>query len=308
MTRDQLVREILHVLKVRDLPSLEQIRTLLEQEIEAAGPEALIALWKQLVADGGWSYYPPSRLAANIHYALADRYLNPDSRISGAEHLDVVGNEPLLIFSNHLSYSDANVFQMLIHRAGYHDLARRLTALAGPKIFTSPQRRFSSLCFGTIKVPQSADVSSDEAVLNAREVARAARQAIDVAVQRLTAGDALVLFAEGTRSRTAQMQRSLPAVARYVEAAPGAWVLPVGITGTEALFPVGEAAVRPTTVTLHIGAPMPAHGLMTACGGHRQAIVDLVGLRIAELLPASYRGVYDDARLFPEVEQALRNV
>ena len=40
------------------------------------------------------------------------------------------------------------------------------------------------------------------------------------------------------------MQRSLPAVARYVEAAPGAWVLPVGITGTEALFPVGEAAVR----------------------------------------------------------------
>lgn len=300
MTRDQLVKEILKFLKVQDLSSLEQIRSSLEQEIEAAGPDALIALWEQLIADGGWSYYPPSRLAANIHYVLADRYLNPDSRVSGSEHLDAIGSEPLLIVSNHLSYSDANVFQMLVHRAGYHDLAQRLTAVAGPKIFTSPQRRFSSLCFGTIKVPQSSGVSSEEAVLNPREVARAARQAIDVAARRLAAGDALMLFPEGTRSRTAQMQRSLPAVARYVEAAPGAWVVPVGLTGTEALFPVGEAAVRPTTVTLHIGAPMSAHRLMTACGGHRQAIVDLVGSRIAELLPVSYRGVYKNPEALPE--------
>ena len=71
----------------------------------------------------------------------------------------------------------------------YHPVAR----IASPDglVFTSRERRFSSLCFGTIKVPQSADVSSEEAVLSAREVARAACRAIDVAYERLTAGDAL---------------------------------------------------------------------------------------------------------------------
>ena len=42
-------------------------------------------------------------------------------------------------------------------------LANRLTAVAGPKVFTSRERRFSSLCFGTIKVPQSSEVASGEA-------------------------------------------------------------------------------------------------------------------------------------------------
>ena len=304
LTRDQLVTEILNFLRVEDLLSMDEIRGLLEREIEAAGGDALVGLREQLRADDGWSYYPPSRLAADVHYLLASRYLETDSCVSGTEHLDVVDRAPLLIFMNHLSYADANVFQMLVHREGYRSVAQRLTALAGPKIFSSPQRRFSSLCFGTIKVPQSADVSSDEAVLTAREVAQAARQAIDVAVHRLAAGDALVLFAEGTRSRTAQMQRSLPAVARYIEAAPHAWVLPVAITGTEALFPVGDSTVRPTTVTLHIGTPMSAHSLMTACSGYRQAMVDLIGLRIAELLPTAYRGVYEHPAFLPDAAQA----
>ena len=306
LTRDQLVTEILQFLKGQDLLSLSQIRATLEQEIDDAGADALVELKEQFKADGGWRYYPPSRLAAKIHFLLADRFVQPDSRVSGAEHLDVVGSEPLLIFANHLSYADANVFQILVHRLGYEALAQRLTALAGPKIFTSRERRFSSLCFGTIKVPQSADVSSEEAVLNPREVARAARQAIDAAALRLTGGDALMLFGEGRRSRTAQMQRFLSAVARYVEAVPGAWVLPVGIAGTEALFPVGEVTVRPTCVDLRIGRPLRADRLVTLCDGHRQTMMDVVGLLIAELLPAAYRGAYEAASLFPDAVQAVR--
>jgi 1-acyl-sn-glycerol-3-phosphate acyltransferase len=308
LTRDQLVTGILRFLEGEDLLPVSQIRTSLEREIDDAGADALVALREQLTADDGWSYYPPSRLAARIHHLLSDRFLQPDSRVSGEAHLQTVGSGPLMIFANHLSYADANVFQLLVHRAGYEALAQRLTALAGPKIFTSRQRRFSSLCFGTIKVPQSADVSSEEAVLNPREVARAARHAIDLAAQRIAAGDALVLFGEGRRSRTAQMQRSLPAVARYIEAAPDAWVLPVGIAGTEALFPVGDVTVRPTSVHLHVGTPMPAHRLATVCNGHRQTMMDLVGLLIAKLLPARYRGVYENALLFPEAERALRSV
>jgi 1-acyl-sn-glycerol-3-phosphate acyltransferase len=306
LTRDQLVNEILQFLKGQDLLSLNQIRASLEQEIDGAGADALVELREQFRADGGWGYYPPSRLAAKIHFLLADRFVQPDSRVSGTEHLDIVGNEPLMVFANHLSYADANVLQLLAHRLGHEALAQRLTALAGPKIFTSRERRFSSLCFGTIKVPQSADVSSEEAVLTPREVANAARLAIDAAAQRLAAGDALVLFGEGRRSRTAQMQRFLSAVARYVEAAPDAWVLPVGIAGTESLFPVGEVTVRPTCVDLHIGRPLRAHRLVTICDGHRQTMMDVVALLIAGLLPDRYRGVYEDVSAFPEAERALR--
>ena len=246
----------------------------------------------QLTADAGWTYYPPSPLVAKIHYLLAGHFLGGESRVSGTEHLDAVGADPVMIFANHLSYADANVIQVLLHRAGHQVLAGRLTALAGPKVFTSRERRFSSLCFGTIKVPQSADVSSEEAILNAREVARAARRAIAVAAERLNAGDALLLFGEGTRSRAAQMQRMLPAVARYVEAVPGAWVLPVGLVGSEALFPVGDVTIRPARVELNIGAPLRADELTARNDRHRQAAVDAIGQMIAALLPASYRGAY----------------
>ena len=104
------------------------------------------------------------------------------------------------------------------------------------------------------------------------------------------------------------MQRSLPGVARYIEAAPDAWVLPVGIAGTEALFPVGEVTVRPTCVDLHIGRPLRADRVVTLCDGHRQTMMDVVGLLIAELLPASYRGAYEAASLFPDAVQAVRQL
>lgn len=293
LTRDRLVTGILDFLSSRHLLSADQIRASLEREIDSAGPAALVALMDQLTADYGWTYYPPSPLVARIHYLLAGHFLKPDSHVSGTEHLDAVGADPVLIFANHLSYADANVIQVLLHRAGHEALAGRLTALAGPKIFTSRERRFSSLCFGTIKVPQSADVSSEEAVLNAREVARAARRAIDAAAERLNTGDALVLFGEGTRSRTARMQRMLPAVARYVEVAPAAWMLPVGLVGSEALFPVGDMTVRPARVELTIGLPHRATELTPKSNRHRQMTMDTIGQMIARLLPASYRGAYE---------------
>src|SRR5690606_30391062 len=145
--------------------------------------------------------------------------------------------------------------RFLLHRSGGVELANRLTALAGPKVFSDRNRRFSRLCFGTIKVPQSAGVSSEEAVLDARVVARAARRSIEVARERLDRGDARVLFAEGRRSQTASMQPLLAGVTRYLEKTD-AWVVPMVMTGPEALFPVDDPTLRPTRVVLEIGAPM----------------------------------------------------
>jgi 1-acyl-sn-glycerol-3-phosphate acyltransferase len=308
-SRDTLIAAILSFIGGGDLLSAESIRPLLEREIDAAGSGALVALQARLAAEDGWTYYPPDPLARRLHDLLADRFLEAGSQVTGVEHLfqvDAARGEPLALFANHLSYADANVVDVLLRRAGASAVADRLTAIAGPKVFTSRQRRFSSLSFGTIKVPQSADVSSGEAQLNPREVARAARQAIDVAFARLAAGDALLLFGEGTRSRTASMQPILAGVARYLDLS-GTRVVPVGLTGPESLFPVDAATVHSTRIVMAIGRPLSAASLITAARGNRRIVMDAIGLAIAELLPASYRGVYADAAEYPEAARVLQS-
>jgi 1-acyl-sn-glycerol-3-phosphate acyltransferase len=304
-TRDTLVAAILAFIGRGHLLALDDIRAVLEREIDAAGPGALIDLMARLRADEGWAYYPRDPLAQRIHHLLADRFLEGGSMLAGLVHVQALGAAPLAIFANHLSYADANVVEVLLQRAGAAALADRLTAIAGPKVFTSRERRFSSLCFGTIKVPQSADVSSGEAQLNPREVARAARQAIDVAFARLAAGDALLLFGEGTRSRSGSMQPLLAGVARYLEM-PGTLVLPVGLTGPEALFPVDAATVHPTRIVMQVGAPISAAALLAHARRNRRVAVDAIGLAIAGLLPPAYRGVYGDANAHPEAHDVLQ--
>ena len=121
-------------------------------------------------------------------------------------------------------------------------------------------RRFSSLCFGTVKVPRSRERSSEDAVMNPRDVARAARRAIEIAHERVSLGEALLIFGEGSRSRNAKMQESLPGTARYLEV-QGTSIHPIGITGTEKLFPMDRAGLHPVPITITIGEPISASDL-----------------------------------------------
>ena len=306
LTRDGLIGAILEFLAEKDLLAREDIRAALAREIDRAGLDALLALKARLVADSGWDYYPRDPLAQRIHHLLADRFLGHGSELREAHHVTRVANAPVVIVANHLSYADANVIEVLLQRAGGAELANRLTALAGPKVFTSHARRFSSLCFGTVKVPQSADVASDEAVLNGREVARAARRSIAVARERLRNGDALLLFGEGTRSRTGSMQLMLPGAARYLDV-PGTWVVPAGLAGPEVLFSVEDSTLRPARVVLQLGRPLRAATLLARADGDRRLIMDAIGLAVAEALPPEYRGVYLNADRFPDAKSVLHD-
>ena len=87
------------------------------------------------------------------------------------------------------------------------------------------------------------------------------------------------------------MQHLLPATARYLHAS-GAWVLPIGLAGSEALFPVNDARLRPARVTLRAGRPLRADDLFAAARGNRRVVMDALGLTLAALLPPRYRGVY----------------
>ncbi|MEQ1757139.1 MAG: lysophospholipid acyltransferase family protein [Vicinamibacterales bacterium] len=301
---DVLVSAVLEFLGGQDILTLSDVRDELEREIVSAGPGALVGLKERLTADVGWDYIAPDPLVRRIHHLLAERFLDPESALSGGEHLSTLEGRPVVFASNHLSYADANVIEVLLQRSGLESWAVRLTALAGPKVFTSRTRRFSSLCFGTVKVPQSADVSSEEAAMSPRDVARAARHAIEVAHKRLEAGDALILFGEGTRSRSGGMQPILGGVARYLER-PGTWVVPTALIGSETFFAVGDTTIRPSRVMMTLGAPISADALFAAANGDRRLVVDAVGLAIAGELPQEYRGTYGDGEPFTDARQAL---
>jgi len=293
ISREALITAITDFLSGWD--TLDEIRECLKRELDAAGPRALVRLSRALSSAGAdWGYYPRDPLARRIHQVLADRILLPDSVLHGAEQLAALTEGPVVIVANHLSYADANLVEVMFHRAGAEKTCDRLTVIAGPKVYSSLKRRFSSLCFGTIKVPQSSGVSSEDAVMDPREVARAARRSIEIAHERLRHGDVLLVFGEGTRSRTRGMQPMLAGVTRYLEV-PGTAVLPVGIIGTEALFPIDDDALHPVRVEVRVGDPIPAQEIHERCDGDRQAMMDDIGRRIAALLPPDYRGAYEGA-------------
>jgi hypothetical protein len=291
--RETLLREIASFFADRDGETRNEIVRRVEQEVDKAGVAALARLGRRLSTSGEhWDYYPPDLLARHIHLSLADILLDPLSGLVGVEHVLGLGSAPTVILANHLSYADANIVEVLLRWAGADAIADRLTVLAGPKVYSSLRRRFSSLCFGTIKTPQSSGVSSEDAVMNPREVARAARRCIDIAHERLRGGDVLLVFIEGTRSRTLGMQPALPGASRYLEV-PGTQVIPAAITGSEAMFPIDDPRLHTVRVGVRLGAPMDAGDLLARAAGDRRVVVDTIASAIAELLPPQYRGVYD---------------
>ena len=293
--RDPLVDAIALFLARDHAQGLGEIRIMLEQAIDEAGPGAVDRLGSRLASAGAdWDYTPSDPLARNIHRVLASRVLQHEPVVTGLEHLETIRGRPLVIFANHLSYSDANAVEVLLQRAGASEVADRLTVIAGPKVYSNIRRRFSSLCFGTIKVPQSTTRASDEAVMSARDVATAAKRSIQTAHERVRLGEALLVFPEGSRSRSGRMQRLLPGAARYLEL-PDTWVVPMALTGTDHLFPLNEDSLNPVRLTLRIGTPLAAAELERTVGGDRQRLMDAVGYAIAQQLEPEYRGFYQDS-------------
>lgn len=293
-TRAVLVEQLIAFAGDNPPSVVEDLRARLKEVLDEGGRLGIARLMKRLGTTGSdWTYYEKDPLARRIHGVVGNVVLGAESRLEGTEHLQGVRGQPAVFLANHLSYADANVLQVLLDRSGFADVGDRLTVIVGPKVFSDPMRRFSSLCFGTVKMPQSSDRASEEAVMPSKDVARFARDALHVVDERRRAGDILLVFVEGTRSRTAKMQRALAAVARYVED-PSLLLVPIGLAGSERLFPVGEERIHTAKVTVRIGRPGSARALSDGADGKRQLMMDAVGSAIARLLPPEYRGAYAD--------------
>lgn len=292
---DRIVQELVQLFCAWGAADATRLRAEFAPLLEAATSVEREAFWSRAESTGTtWGYHPPDPLARRVSRTVHALVLEPGSELQNANALEVASERPVLLLGNHLSFIDANALDYLMSQAGYSAIAEHLTALVGPKVYTDPVRRLASLCFGTIKLAQSTSRASGHALLPKREVARLATETFRIARERLSQGDHLLIFVEGTRSRTSGMQRALPAVARYLEG-EGALLLPWGIFGTERLLPIGEERAYRTRVIARIGAPVEARDLLERCDGSRALAMDAIGFLIAELLPPSHRDVYDSS-------------
>jgi 1-acyl-sn-glycerol-3-phosphate acyltransferase len=257
--------------------------------------DAELAHFSERLAEtgGSWGFHPHDPVARRISRLAQKLVLLEGSGLEASESLEVARKGPVFFVANHLSYIDANVLDSLMVMAGYADVADSLTVLAGPKVYSLPTRRLASLCFGSIKIPQSQSIASGEAVMPRREVARLAGQTLEAVEARHRSGEHVMIFIEGTRSRTGGMQRVLAASARYFEA-EGSIIVPIGLWGTEKLVPLDSMDVTAEQAHGRVGKSVTAAELFGRADGKRPVIADALGFLIADLLPAEYRGVYGE--------------
>jgi len=106
-----------------------------------------------------------------------------------------------------------------------------------------------------------------------------ARMSIDEAAKRIRAGQSVVIFPEGTRSRDGRLA-PFKQGGFHLALDSGSDIVPVAIRGSYELMPRGSAIMKPGKVVIEIGEPIPTAGLGA---DDRLALVARVRGRIAEM-------------------------
>ncbi len=118
------------------------------------------------------------------------------------------------------------------------------------------------------------------------------RQALKEAMDVLEQGEVLGMAPEGTRARGPYALQEGKVGAAYLATRTGAPIVPVGIVGSEKIKR-NLPCLRCTDVQVVVGEPfhLPENGRVRG-QKLRQYTDEMIMHRIADLLPASYRGVY----------------
>ena len=161
-------------------------------------------------------------------------------KVKGLRH--VPANGPVIIASNHLSFSDS-IFMPLV-------VPRKVTFLAKSEYFTSPGpkgllKKLTFIALGQVPVDRSGGRRSEAALITGLKV--------------LAEGKCLGIYPEGTRSPDGRLYKGRTGIARLAIES-GCPVIPVAMFNTEKIQPTGTVIPKVMRVKMYFGEPMYFEG------------------------------------------------
>ncbi len=224
------------------------------------------------------------KLPNNLQKSVILKILNlsikyyADLKAKNIEILKDRKGKPTIYISNHLSNADGPVLNYFLQD---YDVS----FIAGVKLKNVKTTRLIMQALNTIEIkPGTPDM-----------------KAIKGAIKHLKNGGSLVIFPEGTRSRTAKMSQALKGFVLLGKMS-GASIMPIGLAGTEKLLPIndegmGKETLHKAKVRVSFGKPfkLPKKADVNV-SDFNQYIADYCMLQIAKNLPKSYHGYYKDLK------------
>ena len=157
-------------------------------------------------------------------------------KVKGLRNVPATG--PVVIVSNHLSFSDS-IFMPLV-------VPRKVTFLAKSEYFTSPGpkgllKKLTFIALGQVPVDRSGGRRSEAALITGLKV--------------LAEGKCLGIYPEGTRSPDGRLYKGRTGIARLAIES-GAPIVPVAMFNTEKIQPTGLVVPNVMRVEMIFGEPM----------------------------------------------------
>ena len=220
----------------------------------------------------------PESLVVKITKIIVNKYFRKyaNIKVEGIEKVEKVEG-PKIFICNHLSNADGLILDKIL-KEKYDPIF-----VAGIKLSNDPITRLGTMMVKNVGIkPNSAD-----------------KEAITKIVKLVRGGENIMIFPEGTRSRTGSMiegKKGILLIARLTKAS----IIPIGMTGTEILLPInkngdmGGEKFNYSDVNIKFGEPvsLPVKEKEEDKHAYDERCMEYIMKSIANLLPEKYRGVY----------------
>jgi 1-acyl-sn-glycerol-3-phosphate acyltransferase len=217
----------------------------------------------------------------NLPYGVLRAFLTPflmlafRPKVKGLRNVPASG--PVIIASNHLSFSDS-IFMPLV-------VPRKVTFLAKSEYFTSPGpkgfiKKLTFIALGQVPVDRSGGRRSEAALITGLQV--------------LANNECLGIYPEGTRSPDGRLYKGRTGIAR-IAIESGAPIIPVAMFNTEKIQPTGKVVPKIMRVKMVFGEPMFFEGDSSDLL-HLRDVTDQIMKKIQEMSGQEYVDIYASRR------------
>ena len=212
-----------------------------------------------------------------VAYTFLKSFLTPilmvlfRPKVSGLRNVPNVG--PVIIASNHLSFSDS-IFMPLV-------VPRKVTFMAKSEYFTSPGlkgfiKKLTFQALGQVPVDRSGG--------------RRSEAAIRTGLNLLEVGQCIGIYPEGTRSPDGKLYKGRTGIARMAIDS-GAPIVPVAMFNTAEIQPTGQIVPKVRRVEMVFGEPMYFQGDSSDLA-HLRKVTDEIMQGIQKISGQEYVGIY----------------